>query len=308
MKKISKRIVFFGNEQLATGVTTDCQIFNGLIDAGYLIEALIISFNNPGELDNQNIVKIAKKHNIKILNLDSLKESVNIIRDLQVDVAILAAYGKIVPQVILDVFKIGIINIHPSLLPKHRGPTPIESAIISGDKETGVSIMKLVKEMDAGPIYIQASIKVEDSDSKQQIVDKLSELGKQLLLNNLEKIIIGQLVPTAQIEDQATYDKLITKEDGLINWNQTSMKIFNQVRAYAGWPRSSTTLSGLKVIVTKAHLSNNTGKPGEIFIEGNKIGVFSSDGLVLIESLIPEGKKEMSAESFLAGYRGRFSN
>lgn len=304
---MSKRILFFGNEKLATGVNTTAPIFRSLIKAGYQIEALIISQPPTSDIYSEPIALLAKQNGIKVLNFTRLKDAIDQISRFNVETAVLAAYGKIVPQRILDLFKTGIINIHPSLLPKHRGPTPIESVILDGEKETGISIMRLVKAMDAGPIYAQGKINLTGTESKQELADKLGVLGSQLLIENLDSIINHQLIPEDQDDKNASYDKLISKDDGIINWGQTAESIVNQIRAYAFWPKSYANISNIEATIIDAHKVNSVGKPGQIYVSGKEFGIYAADGLVVIDSLIPQGKKEMSAESFLAGYKSKLN-
>ncbi len=299
---MSKQILFFGNEKLATGVTTKAQIFNGLIEAGFEIKALIIAQKLDKYSDKLEIVKLAKQNRIEVKSFASLKQSVAEIANYNVDMAVLAAYGKIVPPEVLNIFKIGIINIHPSLLPKHRGPTPIESTILNGENETGVSIMKLAADMDAGPIYKQRSIKISPNESKQAIADKLDLLGKKLLLESIEAIVAGNLTPSDQPGYGATYDKLITKEDGDINWNESWAQIDKKIRAYAGWPKARFNIGYIELTLIKAHFENRSGKNGELVKHDGSFGIYCNNGLVVVDQLIPSGAKTMSGQEFIRGY------
>lgn len=299
---MSNKILFFGNEKLATGVNTNAQVFNGLIEAGYQIEALIISQKLDKHADQLEVVRSAKDKAITVKSYTSLKQSIDEIKSYGVKAAVLAAYGKIVPKEVLDLFEIGIINIHPSLLPKHRGSTPIESAILNGDLETGVSIMRLAPEMDAGAIYGQQSIKLSGHESKQELVDRLDSLGQELILNNLEAILEGRLKPLDQPSEGATYDSLITKEDGLINWQEPWTIIDRKIRAYAIWPKARTTIGTLDVAILKAHFENHEGEPGKYTNRDGSLGVYCQDGLVLIDQLLPAGSRTMSGRDFVLGY------
>lgn len=306
---MSKQIVFFGNERLATGVTTQAHIFSSLVESGYQIKALIVSQKLDKDIEKLEVVKAARSHDIEVKSYPNLKQSAQDIANLGVDVAVLAAYGKIVPQQVLDLFKLGIINIHPSLLPKHRGPTPIESAILNGDTESGVSIMRLASSMDAGPLYKQQTIKLRGDETKQELVDRLDELGKDTLLGSLQDILGGNLQPVEQDSSKATYDKLITKQDGSIDWNQPWDLIERKIRAYSGWPRTRFSLSGIDIILIKAHfVDSQKGQPGRpIDFEGS-LGIYCKDGLAVIDQLIPGSGKQMSGNSFLLGYRQRVLN
>jgi methionyl-tRNA formyltransferase len=304
---MSKPILFFGNEKLATGVSTKTPVFKGLIDSGYDLKALIISQKLGKNTDELEIVKVAKAHGIEVKSFSNLRESIDEIAAYGAPAAVLAAYGKIVPQKLLDVFKIGIINIHPSLLPKHRGPTPIESVILNGDTETGVTIMKLASDMDAGPIYKQQAIKLSGNETKQELVDTLSGLGRDMLLDVLDDILDGSLSPTNQPADGATYDGLITKQDGQINWQDNWDNINRKIRAFSLWPRTWFNTGSLNLTIIDAHFEKQTGKPGELVKYNNCPAVYCKDGLVVIDQLIPSGSKSMTGKDFLLGYAQQIS-
>ncbi|MHB1865142.1 MAG: methionyl-tRNA formyltransferase [Candidatus Saccharimonadales bacterium] len=299
---MSKQIIFFGNEKLATGINTKARVFSSLINNDFDIKALVISQRTEASVDLE-IVKIAKLHHIDVLSLPNLKQAANKLASYKVDVAVLAAFGKIVPKDILNIFNIGIINIHPSLLPKHRGPTPIESTILNGDKQTGVSIMRLSEEMDTGPIYKQRSIDLSGKETKQQLADSLDEVGQELLLESLEDILSGKLTPTNQPIHGATYDKIITKNDGVINWQESWQTIERKIRAYAGWPKSRCTLGSKEATILEIHRENGAGKPGSIVSNEGNLGIYCQDGLVIIDKLVPSGSKPMSGKDFLLGYK-----
>lgn len=313
MKKTSKTIVFFGNERLATGVGTYAPIFRGLIEAGYDVARLIVAQNYDVHSRNRRGLEIAaaaREHDIPILQMEhSLRDSNSQIisrediRNLNAEIGVLVAYGNIVPQEIIDVFPKGIVNIHPSLLPKHRGSIPIESVILNDEHITGVSLMALSAKMDAGPVYAQEKVLLIGNETKQDLARKFSKIGRDMLLEHLPAILEGTLQPQPQDDSDATYDKQITKQDGIVDWQKPAARLEREVRAYAGWPRSRTQLAGREVVITKAHLTEGAGKPGEIWRENKNLGVYTSEGILVIDSLIPAGKKEMSAAAFLAGYQ-----
>lgn len=313
MKKTSKTIVFFGNERLATGVGTAAPILKGLVDNDYDVKRVIVSQNYDVQSRKQRgleIAAVARDYSIPVLQMkQSLRGSSDTIisrediRDLKADIGVLVAYGNIVPQEIIDVFPRGIVNIHPSLLPRHRGSAPIESVILNGEHITGVSLMALSAKMDAGPVYAQQKVVLLGNETKQDLVRKFTKIGRDLLLEHLPAILDGSLKPQPQDNSQATYDQRITKEDGVIDWQKPAVRLEREVRAYAGWPRSRTQLGDKEVVITKAHVLEGTGRPAEIWRSGKDLGVYTSDGILAIDSLIPAGKKEMSAQAFLAGYR-----
>lgn len=303
MKKTSKPIIFFGNERIATGVSTSTSVLKALIDAGYQI-ASVVSNYTPGQ-SRQNreleVAQVAGQHGIPVLLPDHPRDIAQQLKSYGAEVAVLVAYGKIVPQSVIDIFPKGIVNIHPSLLPLHRGPTPLESVILSGETKTGVSIMSLAKEMDAGPVFAQENIALNGTESKQELANILLNKGAEMLIQHLPNVIDGSLTPNPQDDQVATYDSLINKEDGVLEWTKPASRLEREIRAYASWPNSTTTLGGKDVIVTKAHVVDVTGKPGDITIESKQIIVSCGEQALSLDELKPAGKGVMSAAAFLAG-------
>ena len=316
-KKFSKTsLVFFGNERLATGLTTHAPVLKTLIAEGYDIEAVIAN-NEDSQSRKQReleVKQVAAEHHIPVYLPTSVKELKEVCTSLTSDIAVLVAYGRIVPQSVIDMFPKGIINIHPSLLPKHRGPTPIESIILNGEKETGVSIMQLTKEMDAGPVYVQTHCVLSGMESKQELANTLVQQGTDALLETLPKILDGSLQPKEQDDAQATYDQRIDKKAGVIDWNKAAVQIEREIRAYAHWPRSRTLLANIDIVITKAHAvpSNDPDKkPGDISIIQEKdmsaLMIECANGYLCVDRLIPAGKKEMPVDAFLRGYGSQLS-
>lgn len=302
---MSNKIVFFGNERLATGVHTTAPVLRALIEAGYEVMAVVAQHEvgrsrKPRELE---IGVIAAQHNIPLLLPNKLSEIADQLRDMQAGVGVLVAFGKMVPQSIIDIFPHGIVNIHPSALPKHRGPTPLESVILDGDTQTAVTLMQLAQAMDAGPIYSQKLVSLAGNETKQQLADLLIEVGKTMLLELLPAISNGSLAPTEQNDADATYDKLITKDMAEINWQQPAIIIERQIRALAEWPKSRTNIGGRDVVITAAHVIEGNGTPGVIWLEGREIGMHTAEGILVIDQLVPAGKKLMSGSDFLLGYK-----
>jgi methionyl-tRNA formyltransferase len=304
---MSKRILFFGNERVATGTTTTAPTLRALIEAGYDVAAVIVA---QGEIAKSRkdreleIATVAEQHGIPLITPNKLKDAKDTLAKFEAEAAVLVAFGKIIPQAIIDIFPRGIINIHPSLLPLHRGSTPLESVIRNGDKETGVSLMRLSAEMDAGPVYAQETVLLHGDETKQQLADQLIEIGKSMLLHYLPDILAGKLEPSEQSESEATYDKLVTKDDGNLGFmHKSAEELERDVRAYAGWPRSRTTIGTTDVVITEAHAGQADGTPGTLWLEDASLGIYAKSGVLVVDSLIPSGKKEMPAKAFLAGYK-----
>lgn len=300
-------LVFFGNERLATGLTTNAPVLRALIAEGYNITAVVVAQNETGKSRNEReleIVQVANEHGIQVLSPAKLSESVDEIKDLQADAAVLVAYGKIVPQSVIDIFPHGIINIHPSLLPLHRGPTPIESVMVNGDTKTGVSLMQLAAEMDAGPVYAQETVELEGTETKKELADTLIECGKNMLIEYLPAILDGSLQPKDQDDAQATYDTKVTKADGnLVYANESAVTLARKVRAFAGWPKARAQIGAREIIIIAAHAEDLNGVAGTLLLDGTRIGLHCTEGTLLLDRVMPPGKKEMDAASFLAGYK-----
>ena len=220
------------------------------------------------------------------------------------DALITSAYGKILSETFLDSFCLGNINIHPSLLPRWRGPSPIESALLEGDKTTGVSLIQMTHELDAGPIYQQKSIKLSGENSKT-LSKKLSMLSADMIQEFLPVFLDGNANTKCQDENFVTYSKTIKKEHARIDWNETSQAIDKKIKAYYPWPVAHTYLDDkyLRIWDSEALVGDEDKKsPGEI-VEINKEGVIvkCSGSKIILKGVQPEGKKEMLAADFARG-------
>ena len=305
------KIVYFGNERLVSGLDkSNTPILIDLIESGYDVVAIIAHHTDSGSRNKREleVAKIAKKHNIPLLLPNRPLEILDDLRAFDADIAVLVSYGRIISQNVINIFPKGIINVHPSLLPRYRGPTPIESALQNGDNETGVSIMQLSAGIDEGPVYAQARVQIEQNDEKFDVYKKIVNASKILLHDCLPQIIEGTLEPIAQKHSEATYSKIIHKSDGNIDWDKSATHLANEIRAFKGWPQSRTKLGDIDVIITKAHTTKESGEPGLINIENNStLVVNAGNGQLSIDALKPLGKKEMPITAFLAGYKSKIN-
>jgi len=295
MKK-SKRLVFFGNERLATATTTSVPVLRALITAGYEVTAVLASHADPISRQKRDleIGPVAQAHGIPVILPGEKISLADKVRRHSAEVAVLVAYGRIIPQSVIDLFPKGIINLHPSLLPELRGPTPIETAILKGQTGTGVSLMRIVAAMDAGPVYAQGHLKLDGSESKQILVDKLGNLGAKLLLTELPGILDGSRKPTPQEDRPATYTKLIKKSDGVVDWTKPAEVIEREVRAYLGWPKSQAKLKNFDVIITKVRVAKSEG-------DGSLVQKCGEGWLEILQLIAPSGRL-VSGQEFLRGY------
>ncbi len=238
----------------------------------------------------------------KISDPDSIEK----IKKLNPDLIILCAYGQIIPKEILDIPKLGALNVHPSLLPKYRGPSPIQATILNGDKITGVSLMIMDEKMDHGSII--SNFKFQISNSKftyEELSKKLSEIAANLLIKTLPNYIRGKIKPKPQDHSQATFCKIIKKSDGQINWDNSARQIERKIRAYHQWPNAYTFWNNKKLKILNADIldKNTNHKTGEVFLENNSLCVQTGDNILSLNKLQLEGKKPMKIKDFLNGHK-----
>lgn len=221
------------------------------------------------------------------------------------DAFVIVSYGKILPQWLLDLPKMGVVNVHGSLLPRWRGASPIQAAIAAGDAATGITIMKIDAEMDHGPILAQAEEPIMNDDTGGELHDRLAKLGAELLPDVLADFLAGKIEPREQKHEDATYCKILTREDGKLDFTKTAHDLERLVFAYDPWPGTWTELDGkrLKIIEALEGATDATKKPGELFIRDGLPCVACADGTVLeIARLQPEGKTPMDAKAYLKGH------
>lgn len=255
------------------------------------------------ELKYTPVKECALKHNIPVFQPEKVRKKTDEILKCNPDIIITCAYGQIIPSVLLDTPKYKAVNVHASLLPKLRGGSPLHRCIIDGYSETGVTIMYMAPGMDDGDIITQKSIKIEDTDNVGTIHDKLSILGRDLLLETLPSIFNGTNGRTRQDENEVTFAYNIKREEEKLDFNKTAREVFNHIRGMYPFPVSYTTLNGEIIKICESKIGAKTsGTVGEIIsIYDNGIGVKCSDTEIIITKLKPSGKKEMMARDFING-------
>ena len=290
---MTDRIIFFGTEAFSADA------LRALIASNFNVVAVVTKPDQPkgrGHKLTEPLVKtIAREHDIPVWQPTKLADVAEQITSLQPVAGVLVSYGKIIPQSIIDLFTPGIINVHPSLLPRYRGPSPIEAAIIHHDNQTGVTIMQLSAAMDAGPIYAQHIIPLDHTETKPALYATLSHIGNQLLIDTLPDILSGALTPTPQNDADVTYCSLLSKQDGLLDpADLTAVQAEARIRAFLGFPRTRLPLGDQTLIITRAHVSKTAETP---------LSVQFSDGNYLApDELIAPSGKTMTAEAFLRGH------
>lgn len=286
-------------------------ILEGLLEEGYEVVAVVTQPDRP--VGRKKIItptpvkEAAVKHGLLVLQPEKISgsEEMEKIIALQPDVIITAAFGQFLPEKLLQAPVHGAINVHASLLPKYRGGAPVHYSIINGEKETGVTIMEMIKKMDAGGIYAQESLPITKQDDVGTMFEKLSALGKQLLLKTLPDILNGILSPRPQDESKVTFSPNITREQEAIDWNKTAEEIDNQVRGMRPWPIAFTTYEQTrwKLLNVEALAEKTTAEPGTI-IKKDKKNLWIACGkqtVLAIKELQPAGKGKQAINEFLNG-------
>lgn len=301
------RIVFMGTDEFALPA------MDSLVSGEYDVAAVYTQPDKPAGR-GRGLISPAVKKKAHTLGLPvyqplSLKqpEEKERLADLSPEVIIVAAYGQILPRNILDIPPFGCLNIHPSLLPRHRGPSPVAAAILAGDETTGVSLMLLDEGMDTGPVLAQQQIPASPQDTTGSLTAKLSQTGAQLLLENLPLWIEGDLTPAPQDTEKATYSRLIGKEDGKIDWCLPAAELSRKVRAFQPWPGCYTTWQGkLMKIIEAVPLPGGENEPGRVVTVKEPqayVGVQAGEEILGLLQIQLEGKRAMTAEEFVRGQR-----
>ena len=302
------RVVFMGTPEFALPALA------GLVSGGHEVLAVYTQPDRPAGrgrgLVSSAVKKTALEYGLPLWQPPSLRppEEIERLANLRPEVIVVAAFGLLLPQSILDIPPFGCVNLHPSLLPRHRGPSPIAAAILAGDEITGVSIMLLDKGMDTGPLLAQQQAPLSPEDTTGSLTAKLAQLGGQLLMQTLPLWLEGKLTPQPQDEAKASYSKLITKEEGKLDWQRPAVELWRKVRAFQPWPGCHTTWQGRLLKIMQTIPLPGGGEPGKVIAiketHGAPVGVQAGEGVLGLLQLQLEGKRAMSAEEFVRGQRG----
>lgn len=302
------KVLFMGSPDFAAVA------LQALVDAGHEI---VLAVTQPDrekgrskELQFTPVKECALKNGIEVFQPLKIKtsESIEFIRKYEADVYVVAAFGQILSQEILDIPRLGCINIHASLLPKYRGAAPIQWSILNGEKETGVTIMQMNAGIDTGNIFMQKKVVIEDTDTGESLFDKLAQCGAEAIVESLPLIESGDLKSVPQKEEDSTYVGMLGKDMGNIDWSWDACKIERYVRGLNSWPSAYTFLNGKTLKIWESSVSSvdtkaSDKKPGEIIKIGkDSIDVRCGRGVLTITQLQLEGKKRMAVGDFLRGY------
>ncbi len=287
-----------------------------LLPEGYDIVTVITRPDKPSgrgkEVVFSPVKQAAQAQGIPVWQPGSLKrpENIEALAAYQADLYIVAAFGQILPQAVLDLPRYGTLNIHASLLPRYRGVSPISEAILQGERQTGVTIMLIDAGVDTGPILLQRATPIAENDTTGSLTGKLADLGANALLAALPLWIAGELPQQPQNEQEASYTHMLRKEDGAIDWHRSAARLARETRAYSPWPGSYTTWRGrlLKILASHAPATSEpqSASPGTVLLRKESgtasLQAATGEGTLALDRLQLEGKKAMNADEFVRGY------
>jgi len=295
-------IIFYGTSEFAVpSLEALLGDRTGTVGAGnrFKVLAVVTQPDRPvgrhAELQKPAIKLAAEKYGIPVFQFEQVKsdEAFEKLSSLKADVAVVASFGQIIPQRVLDLYKYGMVNVHSSLLPKYRGASPINAAIANGDEETGVTIMLIDAKMDHGPILDMWPTKIEPMDTTATLTPRLAELGAELLARTLPDYIDGKIKPVEQEHDKATMVQLLKREDGLLDpTTKTAAELERLVRAYSPWPGTFVIKNGKRYKILQTHIGDE--EPSLTCLGGQKL---------VIDRIQPEGKPPLEGAAFLRGSR-----
>ena len=298
----SHKIIFFGTPEFAI------PSLQKLIETGFSVEAVVTTPDEPtgrkGAPTLPPVKVFAQEKGLKVLQPLTLKDDsfFEEFTKINPDICIVVAYGKIIHQRYLDIPKYGFVNIHPSLLPRYRGPSPIQSAILNGDSETGVTLMRIDQEMDHGPLLKQIEYQISKEKKYEEIEKELAEIGAQILVDALPDYLNGKIIPQEQDHNQATFCKKYERPDGRIDWSKSAEQIYNQIRALNPNPGVWTTLNNKTLNIFEAEIVDYNSQEKTIK-EKSRLLIRAFDKYVSPTLLQLEGKKILPIKDFLNGLR-----
>lgn len=296
------KLIFMGTPDFSATV------LKGLLESGqYEILAVVTqpdrAVGRKKEIRMTPVKEVALSYELPIYQPEKLSGSpeMEAIMNLGADGIVTAAFGQFLPSKLLASMDFAV-NVHASLLPKHRGGAPIHYALIQGDRETGITIMETVKEMDAGDMISRRSIPITDEDNVGTLFEKLAIVGRDLLLDTLPAYLAGDIQPEAQDPSQVTFSPNIRPEEERLDWNKTNRQLFNQIRGMNPWPVAHTLWQGGRFKIYEAELADGDGQPGEILEIGKRqLLVATGEGALALKTVQPAGKPKMTISDFLNG-------
>ncbi len=294
------KVIFMGTPDFA------CPILKWLIDNTNVVLVVTKEDKEVGrnhEITFSPVKKLALENNIDVFQPVKIRNDFEIISEINPDIIITCAYGQIIPKELLDIPRLGCINVHASILPKYRGAAPIQWALLNGEEKTGVTLMYMDEHMDTGDIIDIEEYTIKEIDNVGTLHDELSKLGVKVLENNLNKIVNGTNNRTKQDDSMSCLAPMIKREDELLDFNNNGKDIINKIRAFNPWPLAYFRINNEDIKIINAHFEekNNT-KVGHIDYSKKSMGIECLDGIIYLDEIKPFGKKTMKIDSFLNGF------
>jgi methionyl-tRNA formyltransferase len=312
MKMKDTKIAFFGTPYLARAcLATLIQAF----DVTLVITRPDRARGRGKKIGMSPVKDYARLKGIEIYQTDKIGEGLaELLKERRIDLNVVVSFGKILPSQIIETPPLGSVNLHASMLPKYRGPSPIEAAILKGDRKTGITLQKMARRMDSGDIILQKEIEMARTSTARDILQKTIDISPEFLVKGIQGFIKGELRSVKQREEDATYCSIIRKEDGLIDWGEDAVLIINKIRAYNIWPVAYTHLDGKLIKIFNAEIFPVTAlpsaRPGKIVRAKAEQGVIvkAGKGFINILELQMENHKKMCSRDFINGYRNLEGN
>jgi len=303
-------LVFCGTPQFAVPT------LDRLVESGHLVHLILTQPDRPKgrglELVASPVKQTALRHNLPIYQPEKIKTNEELkarLHEIAPDAIIVVGYGRIIPKWMLDLPRFGNINLHASLLPKYRGAAPIQWAIASGEKVTGVTTMRIDEGLDTGDILLQQELPINENDTSETLAPRLAAIGADLMIETLQRLQAGTITPQPQDHAKASLASILTKEDGRIDFHRTAQEIYNRLRGFQHWPGAFTTFRGKTLGVTAARpapepAAGSAIREGQLLVRGSQLFVGGGEGTTLeLLEVQPECKKRMPAKDFVHGYR-----
>ena len=298
------KIVFMGTPHLSIPV------LERIVDDGHEILAVYTQPDRTSGRGRRKAISPLKEYSVSknylVLQPENFRgnsSEINTLKKFDADIAVVAAYGILLPPDVLSAFRHGCINLHPSLLPKYRGASPVSSAILAGDEYTGVTIIQLDSGLDSGPILSQEKIKLQGDEFCDKLTMELFMLGSKLVSKTISEFATGNIKIVQQDHDKATFTGKLSRKDGLIDWTKGSDGIWKEIRAYNPWPGSHTNFNGKNLKIIEAEISTKYKLPsGYVSIHGDEVYIGTSDGSLNVKKLQAEGGKIVVASDFARGH------
>ena len=302
MEKNELRLVFMGTPEISA------YVFNKMIEDGYHFVGLVAQPDHPvgrkGLIEKVPTKVVAEKYNIPVFQPNKIRDEYSFVDEIKPDLVITLAYGQIVPQGFLDKIPMGCLNLHGSLLPKYRGASPVQSALINNEKVTGVTLMEMVKAMDAGRMYAKKEIVIEEDDNATSLFNKVKIAASELVLEALPKYINGELIGEAQNEEEVTFCSTIKPEQEKLDLSLSAKSLIGWIKGLSDEPGAYLYLNNLKLKIYKAIYVDDsvTAEVGSI-VKADKSGLYmqAKDGVISLLEIQKEGKKRMDYRSFING-------